>query len=236
MTFTAMTYNIRSGRNMAGELNIAYAAQVISELAPDVVNLNEVRARSADVGPVNQAQQLGELLNMNWRFGKSIPFMGGAYGNAMLSRFPVVSSEVVHIPDPQGDDTRYEHRTVFKNVLDVDGERLTLLGTHFGLSLPEQEMAVETVLKLARETEGPLLLMGDLNALPDQAVLAPLFTVFTDCFDRAMEPRTYPASGPEIRIDYIMARGLRFKNALAHSSLNSDHIPLLAWLETPAAQ
>ena len=56
MKLSAMTYNIRSGRNMAGELNIAYAAQVIGELAPDLVNLNEVRARSADVGPVNQAQ------------------------------------------------------------------------------------------------------------------------------------------------------------------------------------
>lgn len=232
MTFTAMTYNIRSGRNMAGELNIAYAAQVIGELTPDVVNLNEVRARSADVGPVNQAQQLGELLGMNWRFGKSIPFMGGAYGNAMLTRFPVISSEVVHIPDPQGRDARFEHRTVFKNVLDVDGERLTLLGTHFGLSVQEQEQAVQTVLRLADETDGPLLLMGDLNAQPDQAVLSPLFTVFTDCFDCAMQPQTYPATDPEIRIDYIMARGLRFKNALAYSSLNSDHIPLLAHVQS----
>ena len=231
MTFTAMTYNIRSGRNMAGEQNIAYAAQVIGELAPDVVNLNEVRARSADVGPVNQAEMLGELLGMNWRFGKSIPFMGGAYGNAMLSRFPVLSSGVEHIPDPQKTDARFEHRTVFKNVLDVRGTELTLLGTHFGLSLQEQENAVQTVLRLAREVSGPVLFMGDLNAQPDQAVLQPLFEVFTDCFDRAMEPKTYPASGPEIRIDYVMARGLTFKNALAIDSLNSDHLPILCTVE-----
>ena len=232
MKLSAMTYNIRSGRNMAGELNIAYAAQVIGELAPDLVNLNEVRARSADVGPVNQAQQLGELLGMEWRFGKSIPFMGGAYGNAVLSRFPVISSEVVHIPDPRETDGRFEHRTVFKTVLDVDGERLTLLGTHFGLSVSERVLAVATALRLARETEGPLLLMGDLNAEPDQSELAPLFEVFTDCFDRAMLPKTYPASSPEIRIDYIMARGLTVKNALAFDSLNSDHLPLLCSLES----
>ncbi len=47
-----------------------------------------------------------------------------------------------------------------------------------------------------------------------------------------MLPKTYPASSPEIRIDYIMARGLTVKNALAFDSLNSDHLPLLCSLES----
>ena len=233
MTFTVMTYNIRSGKNMAGDLNIAYAAQVISDMAPDLVNVNEVRNRSADVGRANQAQQLGDLLGMSWRFGKSIPFMGGMYGNAMLSRYPVLSSEVVHIPDigPQ-----FEHRTVFKNVLDIQGQTLTLLGSHFGLSAAEQENGVKTVLSLAEKIDGPIVLMGDLNTRPDDPVLAPLYEVFTDCFGGAVTPHTYPAISPEIKIDYIMVRGLTVLNALSISSLNSDHLPLFAMLSLdPAA-
>ena len=64
-----MTYNIRSGRNMAGDLNIAHAAQTISDLAPDIVGLNEVRSHSADVGPVNQA-----LIASGWT-DKAIDFL-----------------------------------------------------------------------------------------------------------------------------------------------------------------
>ena len=74
-----MTYNIRSGRNMAGDLNIAHAAQTISDLAPDIVGLNEVRSHSADVGPVNQAEQLGELLPIKRGLGVSSVIPGGSY-------------------------------------------------------------------------------------------------------------------------------------------------------------
>jgi len=227
MTFTVMTYNIRSGKNMAGDLNITYSAQVIGDMMPDLVNLNEVRNHSADVGPVNQAQQLGDLLGMSWRFGRSIPFMGGSYGNAFLSRYPILSSEVIHIPDI---GPEFEHRTVFKNVLDIQGEKLTLLGTHFGLTTAEHENGVKTVLSLAEEIEGPIVLMGDLNVMPDNPVIAPLYEVFTDCFGGALTPYTFPAIAPERKIDYIMVRGLTVLNALSMPSLNSDHLPLFARL------
>ena len=229
-----MTYNIRSGRNMAGDLNIAHAAQTISDLAPDIVGLNEVRSHSADVGPVNQAELLGELLSMHWRFGKSIPFMGGAYGNAFLSRYPILEDEVVHIPDPPRElcDHYVEHRSVLRAVVAAPFGPLTVLCSHFGLCKAEREAAVATVLPLVEAARGPVVLMGDFNAQPDEDCIARLREKLTDCFDGAMIPHTFPANSPEIKIDYIMgAGGVRFAFPRAVPSLNSDHLPLLSRLE-----
>ena len=226
-----MTYNIRSGRDMAGDLNIAHAAQTIGDVSPDVVCLNEVRSHSADVGPVNQAEQLGELLSMHWRFGKSIPFLGGAYGNALLSRYPILSDEVVHIPDPPAElcDHYVEHRSVLKAVLDTGSAPLTVLCSHFGLCKAERDAAVSTVLPLVEAAQGPVILMGDFNAQPDEECILRLREKLTDCFGGAMEPHSFPASGPEIKIDYIMgAGGVRFTFPRAVPSLNSDHLPLVA--------
>ena len=109
MNLTAMTYNIQSGRDLSRDLNIDHAVSVIRAVHPDFVALNEVRSHTQDVGNVNQAWELGRLTGYYPLFGRSIDVSGGEYGNAFLTRLPLVESEVVHIPDPvrQSDESWY---------------------------------------------------------------------------------------------------------------------------------
>ena len=146
MKFKAMTYNICSGKNLARERDLNFAASVIRDVQPDFVTLNEVRCHTDDV-PLHQAQELGRLTGYYPVFGKSIDIMNGEYGNAFLTRFPLLEYAVVHIPDRRNEEKAfYEHRSVLRCVLDVGGKNVTVLSTHFGLAKVEQESAVETVL------------------------------------------------------------------------------------------
>ena len=161
MKLKVMTYNICSGKNLARERNLEYAASVIREVQPDFVTLNEVRSHTSDVGPVDQTDELGRLTGYYPVFGKSIDVMGGDYGNALLTRLPLVSHEVVHIPDPERDgEGFYEHRTVLKSVLRAGDTEFAVMCTHFGLMPGEQENAVNTVLELINGCDMPALLMA----------------------------------------------------------------------------
>lgn len=233
MNLTAMTYNIQSGRNLARNLNIGHAASVIRGVQPDFVVLNEVRSHTQDVGDVNQAWELGRLTGYYPVFGRSIDVSGGEYGNALLTRLPLLESEVVHIPDPvrESDKTWYEHRTVLRAVLEADGQRITVLGSHFGLAPEEARSAVDTVLSLVESSETPLILMGDFNLRPDDVILRPLMDALIDTAEGHESPKTFPSDQPHEKIDYIfVSKAVKVLSLESQNTQMSDHRPLIARL------
>ena len=237
MKLKAMTYNIYSGRDLARDLNLEHAASVIRAVQPDFVVLNEVRSHTEDVGPLSQADELGRLTGYYPIFGKAIDILGGEYGNAFLSRLPVASFEVIHIPDAERTgDYFYEHRCILRVVLLAEKQPFTVLATHFGLAPAEQELAVQTVLGLLAQEKNPVLLMGDLNAEPDAPVLQPLFDVLRDAAEGS-GILTFPSGKPEIKIDHILyTKPFRAENVYSIDTQNSDHRPLIALLALDARE
>lgn len=231
MKLKIMTYNIYSGKNLAKELNVEFAASVIRGVQPAFVTLNEVRCRTADVGPIDQSNEIGRLTGYYPVFGKAIDVLGGDYGNAILTRLPLLEHEVIHIPDPE---TRaytghYEHRVILRCVLDAGEKKLTVLCTHFGLNSDEQQLAVKAVLDIAAKESNPVLLMGDLNLTPDAPELKPLYEVFEDTC--ALDPSilTFPSDVPKIKIDYIFyTKPVKAESVVCLDTQNSDHRPLIA--------
>jgi len=231
MKLRIMTYNIYSGKNLAKELNVEFAASVIRSVQPAFVTLNEVRSHTADVGPIDQSNEIGRLTGYYPVFGKAIDVLGGDYGNALLTRLPLLEHEVIHIPDPEKKEggSHYEHRVVLRCVLDAGEKKLTVLCTHFGLNSDEQKNAVEVVLTLAAKESNPVLLMGDLNLTPDAPELQPLYGVFRDTC--ALDPAilTFPSDVPRIKIDYIFhTEDIKAESVACIDTQNSDHRPLVA--------
>ncbi|MBV8933740.1 MAG: endonuclease/exonuclease/phosphatase family protein, partial [Kutzneria sp.] len=77
------------------------------------------------------------------------------------------------------------------------------------------------------------VLLGDFNAEPAAPELAPLWDRLHDAWAGNPDPgRTYPASDPAERIDYITASpNLRVLNAaVVNNAVASDHRPVLAEL------
>lgn len=232
MQLKVMTYNIQSGRNLAGDRSIEHALRTIRAEMPDILTLNEVQHRTALSEGRCQAAGIAAALGYGHRFARAIDFMDGEYGIALLSRFPILSAEIFPVPelDPALRDGWYEPRVHLCCALEIEGRTLTVLSTHYGLSDGEIRLAVSESCRLSAG-QGPLLLMGDLNAVPDSPLLAPLREQLADT-DPAGASLTYPSDRPAQKIDYIFTRGnFTVQKVWAPASTDSDHRPLCAALD-----
>ena len=140
-----MTYNIQHCRNyQSKKIEFDKIAAVIKAYDADVVGLNEVRGQGEAADYQAQAQILAELTGYHYYFAKAIDVRGAnPYGNAILSRYPILSAQTVMIPDPavrMADNDDYETRCLLKAYIDVPGG-LCACVTHFGLNPDEQEKA-----------------------------------------------------------------------------------------------
>lgn len=222
-----MSYNLHSGKSMDNVFDMEAIADVIAELKPDICALNEVRMGTTDVGRMSMAPWLARKLDMEWRFGRTIYIAGGEYGIGMLSRFPIISSRVVPVPDLPQDERarRFEPRAVLECVIDTGKGKIRAVTSHFGLSLGERHNAVETVFGLIDEDEKlPTVFMGDLNAEPDEDTIAMLRERLNDTAGDT--PLTFPARGTNIKIDYIFTDGFEKAELKTYETLASDHLPV----------
>ena len=237
MKFRVTTFNIQHGQdhNRKEEaIDNPMMARVADGTGAMIFGFNEVRRGEAEniPGYPDTPDILGGLLGGEAVFGKAITFgEGRAYGNALVSRYPILSAETVLIPDPDprtGDDY-YETRCVIKAVIDVCGTPVTVLVSHFGLNPDERENAADTVLRLAAGTDTPVILMGDLNAVPEDPVIERLSAVFTDAAKAlGNEEDTFASDAPYERIDYIFLRGLTPTEIHTVKEIASDHFALTA--------
>ncbi len=239
MELRIMTYNILHGMDYAlwrtekrAEIDLSGTAGTIREVGADICALNEVRGAGLTPEYTAQADAIGGYLGFHHVFGRSI-YVGGTepYGNGLVSRYPIASSEVIPIPDPIVDGRvpdGVESRSVLRCTFDfAGGKHLTVLATHFGLSLPERENAAALCRKLL-ETEGnPTILLGDFNSTPDEGILWRLRRDYRSVGD--FRKCTFPTDKPNIRIDYIF---LNDRVALRRHGIGptsaSDHLPVWA--------
>jgi endonuclease/exonuclease/phosphatase family metal-dependent hydrolase len=206
-------------------IDIAHFAEYIKAMGADVIGLNEIRGVGVHPEYTAQTEKLAALTGMPYyRFAPAIELPEGFYGNAFLSKIPIVSAEVVPIPDPEVRTFNgyYESRCVLKVKLE---NGLTVLVTHMGLNPDEQENAVKTVLSLAENEK--CVLMGDFNMTPDDATLAPIFKKMKDTAALIDgEGLSFPSDKPDRKIDYIfVSRDVEVVSAEIPPVVASDHRP-----------
>ena len=103
-----LTYNIHGWRTVAGLPNLNAVAQVIAATKADIVGLNEVFYPRVVRGRCEGATQpaleaLAARLGMHFVFGPCLRWPAqddmpaDAYGNALLSRWPILASAAHHL-------------------------------------------------------------------------------------------------------------------------------------------
>ncbi len=232
-----MTFNIQHCLEYKkNKINIPLFYETIGNLGVDIYGLNEVRGKGRLFGYTDQTNAIGDGLGYNRYFAEAIKVKGTSpYGNALVTKYDIVSAETVKIPDPEdkNDDGGFESRCVLKAILNVEGKNICMLVCHMGLEPSERVSAVETICKIIDETDLPLILMGDFNTTPDDFVLQPIYERLKDTDDISLEKgmATYPSFDPEKKIDYIFYRGLKCKNVTTYCEVVSDHFPIIAEFE-----
>lgn len=232
-----MTFNIQHALDYKNRvIDIDLFADSIKQFAPDVCGLNEVRGAGPLDGYTDQTNALGDRLGYNRYFAEAIKVRGeNPYGNAIVSRYPIVTADTVAIPDPEVKRAggRYESRCVLDVTLDVDRHALRVLVCHIGLVDDEAKNAVKTLCDILDKTDTPVVLMGDFNLTPDNPILAPLFERLedTDAYAETPGEYTFASYDPKIKIDYLLFRGLKCRSVETVSEVISDHFPIIAEFE-----
>ncbi len=228
-----MSFNTQHCWSYLGhKIDFEQMAEAIRQVDPDIVGLQEMRGQGADPEFADQVKILSELTGLkHFCFAEAIRIDGvNPYGNGLLSRHPLLHTEIIPIPDPEPRkyDGYYESRCLLKAVLPGG---ITVLVCHFGLNLDEAENAVATV--LTHLAEEKCIFMGDLNVTPENPVLDPIRAKMKDVSAVFGKPLlSYPSDEPEIKIDYIfVSPDVEVLEAEIPAIVASDHRPHTATVE-----
>ena len=212
-------------------------AQTVLRCGADVVGLNEMRDKGEREDFDRQTAILSELTGMeHFYFAKAIDVgENNPYGNAILSKIPFESVEIIPIPDPQvrQGNGYYETRCLLKAKL---ANGVTVLVTHFGLNPDEQQNAAATA--AANLAEEQCILMGDFNVTPEDDVLLPIRARMNDTAVLFDEPKgSFPSDVPTMKIDYIFtSRDMTVTAADIPAIVASDHRPHTAEVHFPGEE
>ena len=244
MKLRLATYNIHKGfshfnrRMMVHELR-----RNLRLLNVDLVFLQEVQgehlqhAAQMQNWPVQpQYEFLADEVWGDYAYGRNAVYDQGHHGNAILSRFPIISAENQDVSAH-----RFEQRGLLHCEIDLGGQRAHCLCVHFGLNergRRRQLSALTARVQRLVPAGTPLIVAGDFNDWRNSAGRSlvaelELKEVFRD--QRGRPARTFPSTFPLLRLDRIYARGFGVRHAEVHHGLPwsriSDHAALSVELE-----
>jgi len=228
-----MTYNIHVGVGMDKKLDLPRIAEVINRERPDLVGLQEVDRGVKRTEGKDEIAELAAMTQMNFAFAHNLDYQGGQYGVAILSRFPIRTTDHRKFENKRV----AERRGMIRVELDVDGRTINFVTTHLDYQYDDGRLfETEQLMRFLRPIKGPLIVTGDLNDEPSGSAYKLMLGSFEDAWMRGRgkgEGLSYPADKPVKRIDYIFTRpaGVKVKRAWVVNTLASDHLPVVADIE-----
>lgn len=218
-----LTFNIRHGQGTDDLVDADRVARVLETLAPDVVALQEVDRGTARVEGVDQVERLARATGWHAAFGSAMPYDGGHYGNAILSRFPLSEVETHSLPFREEQEPR---ATLVATVVPNNGlPPFRFVSTHF--SHDREDVRIEQagqVIHLLQDEKRPVILAGDMNARPASMPM-----------ERFWKASWQDQVAPESVIDYVLTREqdpwTLEEARIIDDTVTSDHRPVLVSLQ-----
>jgi endonuclease/exonuclease/phosphatase family metal-dependent hydrolase len=237
-TLTIATYNIHKGFSHFNRRMVLHDLRDrLRELNADIVFLQEVQGkniadalRHANYPLEPQHEFLAEHIWPHHAYGKNAIYDDGHHGNAIMSRYPIVSWSNLDISAH-----RFESRGLLHCEVSLPGvdAPLNCICVHFGLfkrGRGQQLIALAKHINRLIRADAPLIIAGDFNDWNNHAseFLAQELQVH-EVFDasRGKLARSYPAGLPLLRMDRIYVRGLEIKHSDIYAWRKiSDHAAL----------
>jgi endonuclease/exonuclease/phosphatase family metal-dependent hydrolase len=226
-----LSYNIHGRAHRFDRRYLDRIARVIEEARPDAVGLQEVYRGSRHSRFEDQAGAIAARIGMNAWFGPSFEIEGGHFGNAVLTTGEVRASEVVPLPGAGEPRTLLHSRIVFP------AEEIDFYVTHLAAwgrwSRAARSVQISGLLERLKQSNGPFVLVGDLNAPPEAPEIGTLLAaeMFWVCGDEMACTHRFMRQ----RIDYVFADpGWTTRSSTVLRTGPSDHWPVLVELERTA--
>ncbi|HYH10375.1 MAG TPA: endonuclease/exonuclease/phosphatase family protein [Thermoanaerobaculia bacterium] len=224
---TVMTFNIEGHASLLRNDHIEEIAETIRKYDPDIVGINEAHRGTWQARFSDHTEQLRLLTGMNVVFGRSYTFLGGHFGNAVLTKGEIVSSDVKKLPGTG------EPRTLLDTVIRINGGTIEFYVTHtsawasLGRAARTDQLRCINAHVLA--SSHPYILAGDLNAPPETPEMVKFLG--SNALKFAGDPNASTHRVMEQRLDYILIDpGWVVRSARVLDDGPSDHRPVLAEL------
>lgn len=212
-----MTYNIQHGKGRDGQTSLHRIAEEIAKANTDVVALQGVDRFLPRSGFRDQLNRLAKQLGMYSCFSPSVNLLIVQYGNAIMSRYPIISKEIQYMSGS------IERRSILTARLQVGSETVTVLNTHLGVNTKERVKQIPIFLDALNKLERPAIIAGDFNMGIDDPLMEPLNTHWR----KIMLQNNLST----IEIDHIFVNmPTEQGSAWAQPSAASDHYPIIAEL------
>ncbi len=219
MRLVVATYNVH------GCADPSRTAAVLRALEADVIALQELRWNPLDA--LHVLDDLAARLGCTPLAGPTLLRPDGHYGNALLTRLPVVRTRLEDLSFPGR-----EPRGALAAELRAGASALTVIATHLGLAPRERRRQMQRLLALVRASDKPVVLLGDLN---EWFLWGRPLRWLRRHFGRTPAPATFPARWPLFALDRIWVEPARLLERIevhdaAPAKEASDHLPLVATL------
>jgi endonuclease/exonuclease/phosphatase family metal-dependent hydrolase len=261
MKLRIATYNIHKGVSSLRSMPRIHALkQALTSMEADILFLQEVQGRHdkhatrhATLWPEQAQHQFLAGDSHEAVYGMNAVYDHGHHGNALLSRFAVLSSRNQDVSDHA-----FEARGILHCVVQAPQCDVHCYVIHLGLFARSRKRQVEALIDAVGSSsppDAPLIIAGDFNDWSNQlsASLRERLGV-TEVFDEEMPvrgfgsylrtlsgrgsgmtpARTFPAAMPCLRLDRVYVRGFHIETAqVLHGALwakLSDHAPIVASL------
>jgi endonuclease/exonuclease/phosphatase family metal-dependent hydrolase len=240
------SFNIHRAIGVDRQFRPERIVSILGYLAADVVLLQEVDEGAPRSRELDLARELARGLGYpHVAVGHNVTLRKGRYGNATLSRYPILRERNIDLTVGFRKRRGCQHTRLLAKSPTGRRHRLEVFNLHLGLSARERQAQVE-MLARSRELRGlrddvPCVVGGDFNDW--RSLIQPFFED-----DLAFRPanggdsgaerriKTYPSFFPQGPLDRIYFRGpFRLLAArpcrLGLCRVASDHLPLVADLE-----
>jgi endonuclease/exonuclease/phosphatase family metal-dependent hydrolase len=246
MRIRVVSYNIHRAIGVDRRFRPDRIVGIVAEHDADIVLLQEVdegvpRSRELDL-----ARELAHSLGYpHFAIGHNVRLRRGRYGNATLSRHPILRERNIDLTIGMRKRRGCQHTAIQVEGASGPRHRLEVFNLHLGLSARERDRQVGLLVRsqefASLSEEVPCIVGGDFNDWRHR--LQPIFTevlgfrsVTSRHGRRDDSIATYPAFFPRGPLDRIYYRGgLRVIAAgrCRHelSRVASDHLPIVAELE-----
>lgn len=246
MTLRICTYNIHKGLSQFNRrMTIHKLREQLHALNADLVFLQEVQGMhllNAQKFPqwpqIPQHEFLAKDFWHDAAYGRNAIYDHGHHGNAILSRFEIVSSENLDVSAH-----RFEQRGLLHCKMLIPGipDTVHCVCVHLGLTKAgrkRQLHALVNQIDMFTTPGTPLIIAGDFNEWrhgPIRQLAQNLNLTEAIAPQKKHSTRSFPSNLPILALDHIFVRGFTVENIHALSGTPwsgiSDHAPLLATLQ-----
>ena len=222
-----VSYNIHSGVGTDKRHDYKRIGQFLASTGADIVLLQEMDTRSSLRETAQDVKDVCAENAFQLTPSPAIREANGWYGNAVLSRFKVLSQEVIDVS--QSDR---QPRNVQVVELQTEKGPLTVVNTHKGLKKLERRSQLTLLhnylAKRLEKTPTPLVLAGDFN---EWQFFSRAFSALNSMLVQHKVGPTFPSKFPIFSLDRVwVTKDIQVQNITKintkQTALMSDHLPV----------